>query len=291
MTWFQGRVLLSVLVFALVFPSIGGTLQDDDKDVVERSAAKKKKEDSAPAARNDDAAYSAFGSGTYPSSGGGESFLSSFWGWLVAAPFQYRHDDPSARMSPDGEEWADGRGAIFPQHVPGQATVPYVRFDYNYQFTDGDLPMDVHDGRIELGYKLVAFHGRMTKYMQNDGFTYDLRQYYGVIRYGGYRPDFVPGTFEFGIGLGVAHHTGDVTEDTSGAITVPMKYHPTDWIGVEFRPAWYRRLEITHGDYDLSASLGGRFVQLRGGYRWVWRNGDGALDTQSGPYAGVSISF
>jgi hypothetical protein len=281
--YFRGIALLTA---ALLVQTASGGLQEREQEVKKRSAAKKKDNGSADRSR-DDAAHSAFGSGTYPSSGE-ESFLSGFWGWLVAAPFQYRHDDPAGSMSGEGE-WAQGNGLRFPLHQPGQPTVPVVRFDYHYQFVDNDQPTDVHDGRLEAGYKWFAFHGRMTRYIQEDDFILDLRQYYGVLRYGGRRPDFVPGTFEFGIGLGMVHHTGDVEDDTSGAFTIPLKYHPADWVGFEFRPAWYRWDEITIGDYDLSLSLGGRFVQLRGGYRWLWDNG--LVDVQSGPYAGFSLSF
>lgn len=289
MTMLQRRLLQGACLFLIAGSAFGGTLQDQDKRITERSEAKKEKPPDNTGKRGD-AANSAFGSGTYPSSGGGESFLSSFWGWLVTAPFQYRHDDPSMTRSDDGE-WAGGGPRFFPDHELGQATVPYVRFDYNYQWVDGDLPIDVNDLRLELGYKFVAFHTRMTNYKQSDGFTYDLRQYYGVLRYGGSRPDFIPGTFEFGIGLGGVQHAGDVTHDNSVAFTIPLKYHPFEWFGAEFRPAWYRRQEITIGDYDLSASLGRRFVQLRGGYRWVWENGAGMADVLSGPYAGISVSF
>ena len=285
----RGRVISGVLASLLVSSVFGGGLQDREKEITERSAAKTEKKDSASNSNTrSDAAYSSFGSGTYPSTGGGESFLGSFWAWLVASPFQYRYDDPGASMS-DEEGWADGTGSIFPRHELGQATVPYVRFDYNYQFVENDQPTDVHDGRLELGYKFFAFHGRMTKYIQDDGFTLDLRQYYGVLRYGGCRPDFIPGTFEFGVGLGLVHHTGDVTDDSSGAITIPLKYYPAEWFGIEFLPAWYRWQEITIGDYDISASLGGRFLQFRGGYRWLWD--EGVVDVQSGPYLGLSVSF
>jgi hypothetical protein len=285
MVRFNGCLFCGVLAFALAHASVGGTLQDREKEVTERS--EDKKDDKSPPKYNAD---SAFGSGTYPSSSRGSGgFLSDFWGWLVLAPFDYRHDDPASAMSSEDDEWASGSGSIFPRHRTGEATVPYARFDYNYQWVDGDLPIDTHDGRLELGYTFFGFEARMTKYMQNDGFTLDLRQYYGVLRYGGYRPDFLPGTFEFSIGLGVAHHTGDVADDTSGALTIPLKYYPVDWFGVEFRPAWYRWKEIAVGDYDLSANLGSRFIQLRGGYRWFWDNG--VVDVQSGPYAGFSLSF
>ena len=68
-----------------------------------------------------------------------------------------------------------------------------------------------------------------------------------------------------------------------------MKVNPADWLGLEFRPAWYRPQERTIGDYDLSASLGWRYIDLRCGYRWLWMQGEGTL--LDGPYAGVSLSF
>ncbi|MCK5676044.1 MAG: hypothetical protein KAH99_03410 [Verrucomicrobia bacterium] len=274
---------LIAMAFFVAHSATGVSIREREEDVAKRSAEKKK----SKSRTSEDIATSAFGSGTYPSSGGGESFLGGFWGWLVAAPFQYRHDDPSGSLLQDGgdEERADGRRFIFPRHELGQATVPYVRFDYNWQSAD----WDVADTRLELGYKLFAFHGRMTRYSDSEGDELDVSQYYGVLRYGGYRPNFLPGTFEFSIGLGVAQHAAVVGDDSSGAITVPLKYHPVDWFGIEFRPAWYRWDEITIGDYDLSVSLGARFVQLRGGYRWIWDNG--VVDEQSGPYAGVSVSF
>jgi hypothetical protein len=289
---FQYRILFATLLCAWVQSAAGGSLADRAKDVSARSEAKKQKnKDTSNSQEQRDAAYSAFGSGTYPSSSGDRSFLSSFWGWLIAAPFEYRYDDPAAAMLPS-EGRADDGGPGFPRHAAGQATVPYVRFDGHYQWADH---VEAHDGRIEVGYKLGAFHGRMTRYEDEVGDVLDLRQYYGVLRYGGYRPDFLPGTFELAIGLGVVHHTGNaisaagLDDDTSGAFTLPLKYHPFEWFGVEFRPAWYRWYDVTIGDYDLSASLGGRFVQLRGGYRWLWDKS--VVDVQSGPYAGFSVSF
>lgn len=280
-----------LLLLFLGHIAYGGGLQDREKEVTERSASKKTKTNPEPDtdARDQDAATSSFGSGTYPSSRRGDRFPSGFLGWLIAAPFQYRTDDPASVSMRAEDGWGDGSSAVFPQHFTGQPTLPYVRFDYHYQFVDNDQPTDVHDGRLELGYKIFAFHGRMTKYIQDDGFALDLRQYYAVLRYGGCSLDLFPANFEIGIGLGVVQHTGDVQDDTSGAITVPLKFYPTEWCGVEFRPAWYHWQEISIADYDLSVSLGLDYMQLRAGYRWLWDNG--VVDVQSGPYAGISISF
>ena len=101
-------------------------------------------------------------------------------------------------------------------------------------------------------------------------------------------PDFSNGSWEVGLGAGTAQQIAN-EESSSWALTMPVKLYPTDWFGVEFRPAWYRWNDRVIGDYDLSASLGWQFVQLRGGYRWLWMQGQGHFF--NGPYAGVSISF
>jgi len=237
-------------------------------------------------------AYDEFGSGTYPSDGG--SFLGGFWAWVVTAPMYYRHDDPGrlGLTDEEAEAWAEGHHGIFPLHQHGEATVPYVRADYNRQHIDGNISAD--DVRMEAGYKALAFHGRSTMYSDSsDGFELDINQFYGVLRYGGHRPDFVPGTFEAAIGVGISEiRTNDslIPKESAGAITLPLKYHPTSWIGVEFRPAWYSWVRgRSIGDYDLSASVGYRFVQFRGGYRALWLQGEGIYN--DGPYAGVSFSF
>lgn len=182
-----------------------------------------------------------------------------------------------------------GRRSIFPEHLSGEATVPYVRADYNWQHVDSAT--DANDVRVELGYKALAFHGRSTMYTTDSlGQSLDINQFYGVLRYGGSRPDFVPGTFEAGIGLGVSQikfedNIGEIKE-SGGALTFPLKYYPLDWCGIEFRPAWYKWANGERvGDYDLSASVGHRYFQLRGGYRWLT-----SLDI-NGPYVGVSASF
>jgi hypothetical protein len=288
-----GVRVVSVLVpLLLVQEAAGGRLRDLEKKVAEKSAEKsEKKKEPKPVQTYDTAATSSFGSGTYPSGGGDDSFLGGLMAWLITAPLQYRHDDPAAMaLSHDEaaqEGWAETSTGWFPRHEPGQATVPYARIDYNRQYVDDEVNAD--DVRIEAGYKLLAFHGRTTMYTDDsDGYTLDFNQYYAVLRYGGFRPDFLPGTFEAGFGVGVSQIKGD-EEDSSGALTIPLKYYPFEWCGLEFRPAWYRWMDLSVGDYDISASVGYRFLQLRGGYRWMWVQGIG--HENDGPYAGISLSF
>ncbi len=237
------------------------------------------------------AAESAFGSGTYPSDDGGASFLGGFYAWLVSSPFGNTHaSDPA--IGEDGADGAPVRHGIFPRHLPGEATAPYARFDYNRQSVDSET--DADDLRIELGYKMLAFHARSTMYSNDTlGQDMDINQFYGVLRYGGYRADFLPGTFEAGLGLGVSQvrleDSIGTIDDSTIAFTLVAKYYPVQWFGVEFRPAWYSWDGSRIGDYDLSASVGYRFVQLRGGYRWLGFSG--ASDDLNGPYAGLSVSF
>ncbi len=235
------------------------------------------------------AAESAFGSGTYPSEEGGVSFLGSFYAWLVASPFKTHAGDPA--IDEDGADGAPVRHGIFPRHLPGEATALFVRFDYNRQSVDSET--DADDLRIELGYKMLAFHARTTMYSNDTlGQDLDINQFYGVLRYGGYRPGFLPGTFEAGLGLGVSQINFEdalgTIDDSTIAFTLVGKYYPVQWFGVEFRPAWYRWDGAQVGDYDLSASVGYRFVQLRGGYRWLGFSGSEDLN---GPYLGLSASF
>ncbi|RKX38072.1 MAG: hypothetical protein DRP64_16315 [Verrucomicrobia bacterium] len=283
-------VIYHLFVSFMVWDASGVDLRKFTEEATGKSSSEpeKKKEQS----RVDDIAESSFGSGTYPSDSGSTSFLGGFYAWLVSSPFDYRYDDPSATLNDSEQEGAQRRRHFFPEHLLGEATVPYARVDYNWQSVDGET--DANDLRIELGYKLLAFHGRTTMYSTPAlGQDMAINQYYGVLRYGGYRPDFLPGTFEAGIGLGVSQikfeEPGVSIHDSTVAFTLPFKYYPMEWFGVEFRPAWYSWDGIRIGDYDLSASVGYRYMQLRGGYRWLGFRG--SSEDLNGPYVGVSVSF
>lgn len=271
----RGVIILVLGVF--VSTAMSGQLDDLEKK------SKKKKSDSSSSSEiqtqsSDSASSSSYGSGTYPSSGSGESFSESFLSWLVMAPFQsWRHRDDAAPLSTDSEDeegWAGEERVLFSKHTLGSLTMPYVRADYNWQHIDSNLK--AVDLRVEAGYKVLAFYGRHTLYTEsNPTAELTVNQYYGMLRFGGTLPhgEFLSGSWEAGLGLGMVQQIG-VEEASSGAFTVPLKFYPTNWIGVEFRPAWYHWNDRAIGDYDLSASLGWRFVQVRGGYRWLWMQGD-----------------
>ena len=283
----QAVPLIAALVLLSQVASAGRL--DDFEEKAERNVPQpeKKKQSYSPPETT------SFGSGTYPSEPGGHSFLGGFWAWLVAAPFDYRHDDPSGRMIADGnadeKDWVDEGNGLNIRHMPGSPVLPYLRADYNRQYIDANL--DAEDVRLEAGYRMLAFHGRHTRYMEHhpaDELT--INQFYGVLRVGASVPNDNPpmAGWEVGLGAGAAQQQGNA-EHSSWAFTVPVKIHPADWIGFEFRPAWYRPQDRIISDYDLSASLGWRYFQLRGGYRWLWLQGIGHYF--NGPYAGVSFSF
>ncbi|MDF7798103.1 hypothetical protein P4C99_01415 [Pontiellaceae bacterium B1224] len=292
----QYRFWMSTLAVSLACSAMGAGLGDLKKKTEEN--AEEKPSDPPPKvayAASSDVATSPFGSGTYPShNNSGSGFMSDFWSWVVAAPFAYRADDPAAAMTPEKEGWATEEygGLMWPKHNKGQAGLPYVRADLNWQYIDGDN--DALDARLELGYKVLGFQARTTKYDDSlAGLTQRVNQFYGMLRYGLQYRDLFPGVVELAFGLGVATQNGDISDDSSPALTFPVKYFPTDWLGIEFRPAWYEAdiagIVYNIGDYDLSASFGSRFIQLRAGYRWLWYNSIGSFN--DGPYAGVSLSY
>ncbi len=289
MAIYMNRVKIGVglVSFLLLQPAFAGRLDDFEKKAGEKKKSSPKSESrDYPSGRGH---FSSFGSGTYPSGSRDDSFLGSLATWLISAPFRYRYDDPAAYENrvPEEDEWAGGDSGWLPGHRQGSATMPYFRAGYHWQFIDSDL--DAQDVQIETGYKFFAFHGRYTLYTEHN--PHDelmINQYYGVLRYGGELPGTQTGSWEAGIGFGVAHQDGN-EENSSGAITLPVKIYPAEWIGFEFRPAWYGPQERGISDYDISVSLGPRYLQFHGGYRGLWLQGFGRFF--SGPYAGLSISF
>jgi len=185
------------------------------------------------------------------------------------------------------EEWAD-EGPDELSHKMGTPGAPYLRFDYHWQYLDSDV--DAHDFLLEAGYKYAALYARMTKYEDRAAReSLDIGQYYGMLRVGGSDPFYFPGAFQVGAGVGGYVIEGPSLRQSGPALTIPLMLYPSDWFGVEFRPAWAVISEKVISDYDVSCSVGRRFTHLRLGYRWLWVQHEGHW--LNGPYAGVSINF
>ncbi|MCF7864287.1 MAG: hypothetical protein K9L89_05820, partial [Kiritimatiellales bacterium] len=107
------RILIGLVAFLLVQDAAGGKLKEFAQKATGKPADPAQPAPPPPAKRYDTAATAAFGTGTYPSSGG-ESFLGSFWTWLVVSPLQYRHDDPSSSMNTGERGGSQIRHSIFP---------------------------------------------------------------------------------------------------------------------------------------------------------------------------------
>ncbi len=174
------------------------------------------------------------------------------------------------------------------KHKIGSPGLPYARFDYRWQYLDHDT--DANDFLLEAGYKAVAAYGRVTQYHGAAAEDLDIEQYYGMVRFGGNNDFFFSeyGSFQIGAGIGWYTIRGDQTQD-GPAMTIPIVLHPSDWVGVEFRPAWSVVNDKTIGDYDLSVTLGHQFTHLNLGYRWLWVQHEGHW--LNGPHAGISVAF
>jgi hypothetical protein len=161
----------------------------------------------------------------------------------------------------------------------GEALIPFARLGVSYQDVESDVT--AWDFRAEAGYGPFGVQVRQTRYDETepaDNLT--ITQMHGL-----YRMSF-GSRFEVDIGMGVFVLDGNET-NSSFSLTTPLLFHPTEFFGVEFRPAWTSVNGSSIGDYDLSILAGWQYVSLRAGYRWL-RSEDESLD---GPHMGLSIRF
>jgi len=91
---------------------------------------------------------------------------------------------------------------------------------------------------------------------------------------------------EIQLGLGQFSLEGD-TKHSNTSFTLPILYHPTNWLGFEFRPAWTTINGNSIADYDVSIITGWDYVSLKLGYRAI----QSPNETLDGPYIGLSIRF
>ena len=165
---------------------------------------------------------------------------------------------------------------------PGEAVLPYIEGEFQYQWVDGDT--DALDFRLAGGYGPAGASVRWTRYRETEPDTrLDVLQAYAHAR-------LTFGKFlEISPGLGYGNFAlGSDGDDEGGlALTIPIRVHFDPGIGFEYRPSWIFPNETTVSDQDLALVLGRRHVFLRLGYRWLWND----VETLSGPYIGVSARW
>lgn len=165
---------------------------------------------------------------------------------------------------------------------PGEAVLPYVEGEFQYQWVDGDT--DALDFRLAGGYGPAGASVRWTRYRETGPDTrLDVLQAYGHAR-------LTFGKFlEISPGLGYGNFalSGDGDDEGGFALTLPVRVHFDPGIGFEYRPSWIFPNETTVNDQDLALVLGRRHAFLRLGYRWLWND----AETLSGPYVGISARW
>jgi hypothetical protein len=167
-------------------------------------------------------------------------------------------------------------GFIKPRQ-PGEALIPFFRFDSEYQNATGDVY--AYDFRVEGGYGPFGIQVRDTHYEEKDPpDKLDYLQIYGLYRMslGNY--------VEIDFGLGASTLKGE-EHNSGGSFTMPILVHPARFIGIELRPAWTYINGRYLDDWDLGMDFDYRYAALRIGYRWVHSEHEGL----NGPYVGISF--
>lgn len=157
----------------------------------------------------------------------------------------------------------------------GELLIPYLRADMAYRPVDDDVI--AREYQFELGYGAFAIHYNASRYEETDPpDKLDLRYVFGV-----YRMSLFSGS-ELDLGLGELVVNGN--EDHSyTAFTMPFRIQPDQRIGFEFRPIWASNIN----DYDAAVLVGGQYLSLKAGYRWVETYGQ----SLNGSYIGVSLHY
>lgn len=268
----EALVLLMLLLGAAASAQ-AGALRDFEKKATEKPTTPKKSGSTPPAP------YSRHGGFWYDDYGHYPRYRSRFHPLYFGVP-ACAH---TATKTQNTEE----PDFIYLEHQSGAFTMPTIRADIHWSEIDADT--DALNIRMEGGYRMFAASGQWTRYIDHsDDFTLDLPQVYGMLRAGGSSPNRPRASFEAALGFGVASLRGDET-NSGAALTIPLKYYPTDWMGLEFRPAWYRPVEKVISDYDASVSFGSNYFQVRVGYRWLWLQGSGS--ELEGFYMGCGFSL
>lgn len=157
----------------------------------------------------------------------------------------------------------------------GEATIPFVRIDAAWQRLDKDL--QASDYGIESGYGAFGLvYNRTDLRESNPADELIFHKAYAVLRLS------LNDSTELDLGFGALTMEGD-RSSTKPIFTMPLRFHPTDWFGMEFRPLWADR----YSEYDAGILLGWRYVSAKAGYRWYVS----PAETLAGPYLGFALKL
>lgn len=263
----KSRLFTVLVVCLLVCPSVfAGKLRDFEKDATENKEKSADKNCATVSYRGDeddsDSDHDPFGFflvGAVIVEGGVNS-------WNRVAPEERK----TTRICNEFLSPSDRRRL-------GEALVPFARLDAAYQ----NVESDVHalDTRLELGYGPFAVQARRTHYEEGDpNDTLDISLLHFV-----YRMSF-RNSLEVDFAFGQLTIDG-LNENSDFSVSLPILFHPKEWLGIEFRPAWASINENVIQDYDLSLLCGWRHVSFRVGYRWF----ESENESLNGPHFGLSL--
>jgi len=168
----------------------------------------------------------------------------------------------------------------------GEPLLPILEADICYQW----LPSHITaiDGRAEVGYGPFGFSYRGTRFRETElaaaegssTDTMNLQELHALYR--------ISGTNAFEVDLGLGMLTLEGNETHSGlCFTMPMKIHPTNWLGFHLVPTVSSIGGSALYDMDFSVLLSKGFISLRSGYRWLSTE----HELLKGPYSGFSVHF
>jgi len=161
----------------------------------------------------------------------------------------------------------------------GEPLIPFLRLDLNYQNVESDV--EALDSRLEAGYGPFGVQARITHYNEQEPEDeLDIQQFHLL-----YRMSF-GNHVEIDLGAGGATVHGE-NQNIGFSLTTPLLIHPTEHVGLEFRPAWATIRGNPLSDYDVGIVVNVSHVAVRGGYRWM----QSEHESLNGAYVGLSVIF
>ncbi len=175
------------------------------------------------------------------------------------------------------EEKPLGVNRLKPRTI-GEPLIPIVRLDSSYSYESSDI--EEYDVRLELGYGCVAVDIRNSDFSEGDPKDHlNLMSYHLIYRMTWHE------TFQTDFGWGLARLRGD-GETTGKSVTFGFLLHPTDWLGIEYRPT-FTKFENSIEEHDVALMLRYENVSLKLGHRWF----EVEEELLQGPYLGVAVHF